>query len=322
MSAPAILCVSANPALDRRLRVGSLLPGDVNRARHVQLLPGGKAAHVAMAARALGARTAWIGLLGGRRGKELADALRNLGIEVFPIESKAATRTNLEIIEDSGRITEVLEPGGPVSPHEHEEMTRIFMQGLREEWPSAAVVISGSIPSGVPPNFYAMLIESARAAGSKVFLDASGDALRLSLAARPDFVKPNRKEAEALLGHPLDHMQAAGDAAQEIIDRGARSAAITLGSEGLIWLEKKEGPAWIARPPRLNAISTVGCGDTTMAGFAYAMLQGWSAEKTTRFAAACGAANCLTELTGRISAAEVESLAPRIDVQGLPLSTL
>ena len=80
---------------------------------------------------------------------------------------------------------------------------------------------------------------------------------------------------------------------------GAQSAAITLGAEGLVWVESKDGPAWFAQPPRLKAISTVGCGDTTLAGFAYAAMRGLTGEEALRFATACGAANCLAEFEGR-----------------------
>jgi len=312
---PAIICISANPALDRRLRVPSVALGQVNRARSVQVLAGGKAAHVAMAARPLGAKTIWIGFLGGAAGAQVAEDLQQLDIDVVPMRIAAATRVNLEMIEDSGRITEVLEPGRAPEKAEREEMLRVLSDALRENWKGAVVVISGSLPPGMPTDFYPSLIASAHAAGSKVLLDTSGDALSAGLQARPDFVKPNRTEVEALLGKSVADSQSALDAAREIIHRGARSVAITLGAEGLVWLESKDGRAWIARTPRLNAVSTVGCGDTTMAGFACAWALELTGEKALRFAAASGSANCLAQLTGRIAARDVESLAEQIEIE-------
>jgi fructose-1-phosphate kinase PfkB-like protein len=102
-----------------------------------------------------------------------------------------------------------------------------------------------------------------------------------------------------------------------MISRGAASAAITMGAEGLVWLESKDGPAWFAQPPRLKAVSTVGCGDTTLAGFAYAALHGLAGEEALRFATACGAANCLAELEGRISPNDVQSLIPKVSIKSL-----
>jgi 1-phosphofructokinase family hexose kinase len=311
---PPILCVSANPALDRRLRLQSLNLGEVNRAQNAQVLPGGKSAHVAMAARALGAQAVWVGFLGGPAGEQCAKALQDLHIEVVPIPTSSPTRVNLEVIEESGRITEVLEPGQAPDEKEIVRMISVLAEGLSKRWNRAPVVISGSLPAGMPSSFYADIITLAAKSGSKVFLDTSGDALPAGLAAKPDFVKPNRREAEALLGRRVFDFASAVSAVADLIERGAASAAVTLGAEGMVWLESKKGPAWTARPPRLQAVSTVGCGDATLAGFAYASLEGMTGEKAIRLAAACGAANCLAQWEGRISPKDVEALLPQIEI--------
>jgi 1-phosphofructokinase family hexose kinase len=319
MTIPKIVCLSANPAMDRRVRVHSLAAGEVIRAQSSLALPGGKAAHVGMAAIALGAHAIWIGFLGGAIGEEVAAGLRKLGIEVLPVHAESSTRVNFEIVEDSRRITEVLEPGGPPGSAAQAEMLRLCAEGLRSPWKGALLSISGSLPAHVPANFYAALVDAVRAAESKVFLDTSGDGLRAGLEAKPDFVKPNRKESEAILGRPVRDAQEALAAAQELIRRGAQSAAVTLGADGLVWLESEGGPAWSARPPRLKPVSTVGCGDATLAGFACAALQELTGEKALRLAVACGAANCLAEFEGRISMDDVQSIIPQVEVQRLPL---
>lgn len=318
MALPKIVCISCNPALDRRLRVHSLVPGDVLRAQSSVALPGGKAAHVAMAASALGAHSIWTGFLGGAIGEDVAAGLQKLAIEVVPIHSERSTRVNLELIEDSGRVSEVLEPGGDPGSASRAEMLHLCTQGLRDRWKGALVAISGGLPPDFTADFYALLIDAAQAVGSKVFLDTSGDALQAGLEAKPDFVKPNRKEVEALLGRPVRDAEEALGAAHELVRRGARSAAVTMGAEGLVWLESEGGPAWSGRPPRLNPVSSVGCGDATLAGFAFALLQGFTDEKTLRLAVACGAANCLAEFGGRISADDVQSLIPQVELRRLP----
>jgi 1-phosphofructokinase family hexose kinase len=310
-----IVCVSANPAMDRRLRVGSLAMGVVNRAESAHGFAGGKAAHVAMAARALAAKAVWIGFLGGPIGEDCARQMRDLGIQVVAIHTAASTRVNLEIIEDSGRVTEVLEPGIAPSATEMDDFSRKFTKGIRQDWEGTILVISGSLPASLSPDFYVSLIEAAREAGAKVFIDTSGDALRESSGADPDFVKTNRAEAESLVGRPLKTTEEVVHAAWEIIHRGSASAAITLGKDGLIWFERKNGPVWMAHPPRMNVISTVGCGDATLGGFACAAAQGIIGEEAVRLAAACGAANCVAPAPGRIDLATVESLVPKIEVQ-------
>ena len=183
MPALRIVCLSANPGLDRRLRLKTLSPGEILRAQSAESFPGGKAAHVAMSARALGADASWLGFLGGAIGEEVAAGLRLLQIATVAIPTAVQTRVNLEIIEDSGRITEILEPGGRPSDAEQTEMLRVLEAGLRGTWKEALVAISGSLPAGSPPDFYARLIHAANVAGAKVWLDTSGAALAPGVAA-------------------------------------------------------------------------------------------------------------------------------------------
>ena len=315
MTTPQILCVSANPAIDRRLRFPALAIGKINRAATAEPMPGGKAAHVAMAAHALSAKTLWLGFLGGATGEDFALNFRRLGIDLAPIHTKKPTRMNLELLEDSGRITEILEPGEKPSRAELNEIARLVKRRLRNNSHGAVVVISGSLPAGVPPRFYKFLIDVVHSAGSRAFLDTSGEALRAGIAAHPEFVKPNLEEAEHLLNRRLTGRGSILDAANELIRRGTKSASISLGAKGLVWLEAKNGPGWYARPPRMKAVSTVGCGDATVAGFAVAAAKGLTGEAAIRLATACGAANCLARFPARISARDVKSLMPQIHVR-------
>lgn len=315
MTAARIVCVSANPAIDRRLRFTSFAVGQINRAISAEPMPGGKAAHVAMAAHAMGARTLWVGFLGGATGEEFAARFRKLGIDFVRVGTSKVTRMNLELLEGSGKITEVLEPGEKPTQRDLDEMLGVLRRGLQRKWRNALVVISGSLPSGVAPNFYTALITVAKVRGSRVFLDTSGDALRVGLGAGPALVKPNLEEAENLLGHRLKNQRAIVNAAQELIRRGAESAAISLGSDGVVWVERKNGPVWFARPPRLKTISAVGSGDATVAGFALASIKRLGGEAAVNLATACGAANCLAKFPGRISRHDLKSLMPRIEVR-------
>src|ERR1700680_1118017 len=105
------LCVSPNPAIDKRLMVPSLVRGQVNRGRVVQNFPGGKSVHVAMVLHTLGGKPRWIGPCGGVTGRELLVGLSALGIQATPSATHQPTRTNLEVVEDDGTVTEILEPG-------------------------------------------------------------------------------------------------------------------------------------------------------------------------------------------------------------------
>lgn len=314
MSQPTIVCISANPGLDRRIRLQNLAVGEINRAHSVQSLPGGKAAHVAMASRALGAHAVWLGFLGGATGEECAAGLRALGIDVVPVKVPHPTRINLEFIEDSKKVTEVLEPGNPPGSAACEEMLGILANRLDAEWKNATVAISGSLPVGTTAEFYISLVKAAQEAGSKVFLDTSGEALSTTLAAGPDFVKPNLQEAEALLLTSMRDNLTVANAAKQLITRGAGSVAITLGAEGMIWVEGKNDSGRVARAPKLNPISAVGSGDATLAGFAYGSSIGKTGPELLKLAAACGAANCVAALPGQIIRLDVERFISQVEI--------
>jgi 1-phosphofructokinase family hexose kinase len=312
-----ILCISANPAIDRRLRLERLIAGQVNRAQSAEAAPGGKAAHVAMAAHALGEEALWIGFLGGATGEQFERGLAALGIPVEPVLSRSATRVNLEIIDASGVVTEVLEPGGAVTAEEVGGMFRVCRERFARHRENAVVVLSGSLPPGAPGDFYAQLVSAARACGCGTLLDTSGEPLLAALDAAPDFVKPNREEATWATSLAVNGQASAVEAARRMIERGARSAAISLGAEGLVWLKGRDATPLFAPPLKIDAHSTAGCGDATIAGFAVAAARGLNAEETLRLATACGAANCMAALPGRIHASEVDRLTPMVIINEL-----
>ena len=310
-----IICVSANPAVDRRLRLEKLTAGDVHRASSVTPLPGGKAAHVAMAARALGESVLWVGFLGGAAGAECERGLAALEIPVAVVKTSAETRTNLELIESDGRVTEVLEPGGRVTERDVERMLTLCRDVFSEHGGAAQVAISGSLPPGAPTDFYAHLTRLAHAQGCRVLLDTSGEALREALRESPEVVKPNRDEAEALTGLRIKGVREAAEAAGRLFAAGARGVAVSLGADGMFWQESADAASFVAVPPRVDAESTVGCGDASVAGFAVAHRRRLTGAEAARFAAACGTANCLARAPGMIAPQDVENIAARASVR-------
>ena len=308
------LCVSLNPGVDKRLRLSQLRVGQVNRATEVLPAPGGKAAHVAMVLKTLGADPVWFGFSGGASGNELVAGLRALSIQVQVIPIAASTRTNLEIIEEGGQVTEILEPGGQIAADELRLLQGAFVKLLTEWHQPVTVIISGSLPPGVPANFYGTLVETAHASGARVFLDTSGEPFKSALTAKPDFIKPNREEAESWSGSKIDSSNSAKAVLASMLQSGAAAGAISLGASGLVWLSAGEN-AIIAKVPELSARSTVGSGDATLAGFAFAAQQRMNPCDAVRLAAACGSANCLADAAGRANAADIARLQQRIAVE-------
>lgn len=309
------LCVSPNPAIDKRLVVPSLLRGQVNRVRAAQGLPGGKSAHVAMVLHTLGGRPRWIAPCGGASGHQLLAGLSALGIQATACPTHQPTRTNLEIVEDDGTVTEILEPGPVLSPAEWEEFESACRNLFAEGSENLSVIFSGSLAASVAPSLYAGLVTRAREFGCKTFLDTGGEPLRLALAEKPYFVKPNREEAAQLLGKPVRDLSDAVRALHRLLSLGAQSAALSLGSEGLLFCASADAPVHFAPVVPQQPRSTVGCGDSALAGFVFGIESGYSREDTLRLAAACGQANCSADSPGAARLESIRDFQKQISVQ-------
>ena len=312
-----IICVSANPAIDRRLRVDRLKIGQVNRAASVEEFAGGKAAHVAMAATALGEPTTWIGFLGGATGDKIERQLADLGINVVRVRTTAITRINDEIIDADGQITEILEPGGQITAAELESIREACIEQFAVAGKGFQLVLSGSLPPNVPDDFYADITARAEEYGGSVILDASGAALLKGLAVKPDLVKPNIHETAAATGIEISDEAAMAAAAARLRQLGAKSVALSLGASGIFWAGHDGSEMMHAVPPSVDVISSVGCGDATVAGFAVAASRGLNMYDTLRLAAACGTANCLAAFPGQIDLDEVERLSKLIMIKNI-----
>ena len=310
-----LVCISANPAIDRRLRLQNIAVGEINRALSVQPFPGGKAAHVAMVAKAFGIDVMWVGFLGGIAGEQCESGLSALGVPLTVIRTESETRINLELVSADGKVTEILEPGGSVTEGEVERLLTTCRDLFAESERGTQVALSGSLPPGAPPDLYAELIRLAHLYGCRTLLDTSGEALRQGLNAAPDFAKPNRNEASEFANYTIDSADHAVEATQKFFAAGVKSVAISLGAEGMIWQRTSDGDLFVSEPSPLANCSPVGCGDAALAGFAVAHERGLSDEETLRLATACGSANCLTDAPGRVDRNDVSRLSEEIRVR-------
>jgi len=315
--AVAFFCVSLNPAIDTRLTVKGFIPGRVNRAVEVCRTPGGKAAHVAMALKGLGATPTWIGFSGGATGSELLAGLGLLEIATMPVSACDASRVNLEILDSSGEVTEVLEPGGTITQSEWSEFQQVCTSAFRIAVSKKIAVISGSLPPGVPTEAYAAIVSSARSANCLAFVDSSGLPLSKALAAGPDLVKINREEAEFVTEVAIRDPISAAQAARRLLDLGANSAAVSLGDRGIVGMRKQDQLAIHAWTTPVQGKSTVGCGDSALAGLAFAAANDLPFERSLALAVACGASNFLAALPGRIVREDVSRFEQSVHMERL-----
>jgi 1-phosphofructokinase family hexose kinase len=310
-----IVCVSANPALDVCLRVPRLAAGAVQRADGVRRLAGGKAAHVALAARALGVPVVLVGWFGGATGQRCEQQLAEIGLPTLAVPTRCETRQNLEIIDDEGRSTEVLEPGGPVGRQEVELLVNACTRMVDRLGRGNAIVLSGSLPLGAPVDLFAKVVSIARRHQVATFVDTSGAALDAALAAGPDWIKPNHEEAGELLGHAIVDSGSALAAAHALRKRGAARVVVSRGRYGLV--ASDESGAYEGTAPAVATASGVGCGDATVAGLAVATLRGEPMVDVLRLAVACGSANCRAQAPGRLSPDHIEQALAMVEVTKL-----
>ncbi|MBR5420602.1 MAG: hexose kinase [Lachnospiraceae bacterium] len=306
-----ILCVSLNPAVDRMLHLGAeLKPGAVNRISEQRDYAGGKGVNVARVLKELDADPTLTGFAGGDGGELIARTLSSEGIGSALVRTEAPTRCNQNFISPDGTVTELLAPGPKITERERERFLEEFSDILPK---SRLLLLSGSLPPGIPAGFYAQLIREARAAGVPAFLDSSGEALREGVAARPFLIKPNRAELEALCGEACPSRDAALYGAELLKERYALPCvALSLGAEGLLYLFENE--RLFAAAPELDAVSTVGCGDAALASLAHSYLAGLDARESLKWAVARSAAAALEEESGHIDTARAEELADRVQI--------
>ncbi|MFJ8207617.1 1-phosphofructokinase [Streptomyces sp. NPDC096033] len=259
-----IVTITPNPSLDRTYELAALAPGEVNRAAHDRLDPGGKGVNVSRALAAAGHRTRAVLPLGGFSGQLLRELLRRQGIEVAPVAIDGDTRINVSVAEAHGRLTKINAVGPELSAAESAallSLVREDCQGNGAGW----LACCGSLPRGLAPEWYAELVAQVHSGGARIAVDTSGPALLAALGARPDVVKPNREELAEAVGRPLLTVGDALEAAQELRERGARQVLTSLGAAGML-LVAEEG-RWYGSAPVAVVRSDVGAGDASLAGF-------------------------------------------------------
>jgi 1-phosphofructokinase len=290
-----IITLTANPSLDRTIELAApLARGAVQRATANRQESGGKGVNVCRALSAGG--TEALAILPGHDDDPVLIGLAAAGVPYRNLPISAALRSNVTITEPDGTTTKINEPGPALSLQDADALIDLVVDlsdGAR--W----LVLAGSLPPGLAPDFYAATVRAVRNRhGDRaplIAIDASEAALIAAIEgnAAPDLLKPNAEELSQLTGLGAgddleDQQDLAVEAATRLLDRGVRAVLATLGSKGAL-LVTADG-AWHAQHPPITAISTVGAGDSALAGYLLAHTRGASAPDCLRQAVAHGSA--------------------------------
>lgn len=306
-----ITTVSLNPSIDRTVCVESFTQGGLNRVLSTQSVAAGKGINVALAASALGVDAECIGFMYREGSKMFEKRLMMHSTAYNFVWCEGSVRTNIKVMDQSkSEITEINESGARVSEEDLQHMTELVSLHAEN---TDYLILAGSLPPGCPPDYYRTLIQTVDGLGCRCILDADGDRLRYGLEAKPFMIKPNRYELEMISGSPLRSLQDVRDAATKYIDMGVEIVAVSLGAEGALITDGSE-TLYAPRMP-IEVKSTVGAGDSMVAGFACGFMGDHDLEETFRMGVACATARCVTEANKCIDKTVYKALLDMVHIE-------
>ena len=275
-----ILTITLNPALDLTVRLRQLELGAVNRSEAVLTQAAGKGLNVAQVLADLGHRLTVSGFLGEDNQPPFTAMFQRRGFADAFVRVPGETRSNIKLAERGGRVSDLNGPG----PEADERAQAALLERLdRLAGEHELAVVAGSLPRGVEPEWLGELLRRLRRLGLKVAFDSSGAALREGVKAAPWMIKPNVEELADLCSAPMDDLVAQRQAAERLRHDGVGQVVISQGAAG-----STGSPPRVpgARPPAVEVASTVGAGDSLLAGMLHGLASGWPAERVLRQATA------------------------------------
>ncbi|RXK60958.1 1-phosphofructokinase family hexose kinase [Lacibacter luteus] len=303
-----ILTVTLNPCIDKSSQAEQLKPESKLRCTEVVNEPGGGGINVSKALKRLETSSVALFPAGGHNGDMLCSLLREEELEFHAVDTKVETRENWIILETSTvnqyRFTF---PGREVQ----EETIKTLIDQIRNFTPEY-VIASGSLPPGLPDHFYGLIVKNAKAVGAKCIVDTSGPALQALQGKGAYLIKPNIGELCKMLNVEWLDKNEVPDAAQQAIRDGfAELIAVSMGPDGA-WLVSQE-ERYFAAAPKVEKRSTVGAGDSMVAGMTYMLQQQRSLKEVISFGVSCGSAATMNEGTQLFKKADAERLFAGMD---------
>ncbi|QQE74574.1 1-phosphofructokinase [Brevibacillus composti] len=299
-----IYTVTLNPSIDYHIWLDAWREGEIQQAKKERKVAGGKGINVSKVLGILGMESRALGFAGGFTGAFIRQELEQEGIVHQFIQLEQESRINLKIKAQSE--TDI----SGVPPHIPPEALAALSRQLDQLTADDVLVLAGSLPPGVPEHFYQSILKRLGPRGVRVFLDASGKALADSLPERPFLIKPNHHELGELYGVAISTPQEAIIYGKKAWEAGARHVIVSMAGQGAVLVS--DHGVYTADIPRQAPVNSIGAGDSVVAGFLYALLQGQEIEEAFRFAIATGSATALSE--GFCTREKIGELIPRITI--------
>jgi 1-phosphofructokinase family hexose kinase len=283
-----ILTVTINPSVDRNIEVDRLVFEDRAYILSRSDSAGGRGMNASRVLHSFGAKTLAIVTSGGVNGPRLEKLAAKSGfpVKVVPIHNEI--RVNLTITDKQGLAIRLNERGPKITPEELRRLEKVVENRLES---AAWLMLCGSIPPGVPSDFYTKLIRMARERKVKTLLDTDGDALLHGIESGPTVVSPNQPEAERLLNRALITRAQFLEAATRIKAMGAEAVLLSLGGRGVVAVNNNQLLEVV--PPRTDAVSPLGAGDALAAAYVWAATKKKDFADCVRWAVAAGTASAM-----------------------------
>ena len=280
-----VATITLNAAYDLVGRLPRIEIGEVNTVETLGIFPAGKGINVAKVLKDLGVEVAVGGFLGEDNVGDFETLFKKQGLEDKFHRVAGKTRINVKITETEADVTDLNFLGYQITPEAWQQFTADSLAYCQN---FDIVAVCGSLSRGVSPELFADWLNQLHQAGVKVVLDSSNAALTAGLKAHPWLVKPNHRELEAWIGHPLNSLDEIIAAAKKLKAEGIANVIISMGANGSLWLNDQA--VIQAQPPKCeNVVSTVGAGDSMVAGLIYGIEKGLSQAETLAFASAVSA---------------------------------
>jgi 6-phosphofructokinase 2 len=306
---PRIVTLTVNPAVDKSASVDNVVPEHKLRCDRPRFEPGGGGINVSRAVKKLGGDSTAYFAAGEPAGDMLARLLADEGVNCRRLDVKGRTRENLIVYEKtSGKQYRFGMPG----PELDEAWAEYCLERLRAIDPAPEYIVAGgSLPPGLPVDFYARVAETGKEMGSRVVVDTSKEALARAAEAELFMLKPNLRELSQIAGRELEEEEQQIAAAGKLIERGkAELVMVSMGAGGALLVTKDGGEH--LRTPTVPIRSKVGAGDSTVAGVVLALARGMEVREAVRFGMAAGAAAVMTPGTELCRREDAERLFEKI----------
>ena len=303
-----IVTLTLNPAIDKSTSVRSIVPDKKLRCKPAKYEPGGGGVNVSRGLIRFGIASTAIYLAGGHSGKFYEELLNEEKVQSLVIPISGRTRENMIVVDESSNLQYRF---GMPGPEIKEAEWKYCLQLIEEAKGIEYLVVSGSVPNGIPENFFNMLAVVCKKIECRLVVDTSGEPLKQAVKEGVYLLKPNLGELSMLHGVEELREHEAESAAKEIISKGgAEVIVISMGASGAMLVTKDE--VYCSTSPTVKKKSTVGAGDSMVAGLVKAISQQWDWMDVLKYGIATGTATTLNPGTELFKREDVDSLYEKL----------